>query len=932
MAQAFLPVFRFFHSFKESIVADHELPAPPRAARRGLIALLILIVLVLLGARTIASYVIEYQWWKEMNQVPTWLELLLYSLTPVAAATLLAFVVLFLAHARGMKFAGARLGQHSLYAKISTVVLLVLAILLAASAIDTWTVVRYFGGRGLPAEATAFRDSVFGLPLGFYLFDLPFYSLLRGFLLVLAVATAVVYWLTARGWQVRDRIAEFQQEGQFDIRILGLEGALESRFLRGVAAAVLLALAFRFFLGRYEMVWNDHGFMVGIDWVDQTVTLPLQWLVIVACLAAAVFLGMGRWKLAALMVLALLIRGIVPSLVSALYVRPNEISIEKPYIQKHIQATRSAFGLDRRVTETEVATKLDGRFDPAKHQALLQNVRLWDWRAFHDTVTQIQALRPYYKFADTDVDRYMIDGQLRQVLLTPRELDILQLPDARTRWINPHFIYTHGYGLVMAEANRITADGMPLLFIQDAPPVVKTQSLKLTRPELYFGEITHEPVFVHTEQPEFNYPSGSDNVFARYEGKGGFPVSSLPMRIAAAVAQADPNILLTGYLTPQSRMMIRRNVRARLGTLVPFITWENDPYLVLSQAGRMVWTVDGYTTSQAHPYSRSVSLAEVGEINYMRNAVKATVDAYDGETHIYIFDPADPIIRAYQHLFPRLLLPFSEMPADLRAHARYPEIFFRVQAEIYRTFHMRDPQAFYNKEDLWDISRTVQGQGARPEPVAPAYVVASLPGEDQAEFLLIVPFTPRNKDNMIGLMVARCDGQHLGELVVLQLSKQELIFGTMQIEARINQDQTISKDLSLWNQQGSQVLRGQMLVLPVANTFLYVEPLYIQASEARMPQLKKIALAIGNTLIYRDTYDQALADLGNLMRGGVPEAAKPSAAAAPGAAPAAAAPAPDRRLESIRDHLRRYRELAAQGKWSEAGKELEALEAEVGKR
>jgi len=909
---------------------NYRVIGPPKRRRGGLLFLAIGVALTLLGAETIASYVVEYQWWKEMNQVPTWIDLMLYGLSPVAVATLLTFLVLFAAHARGMKFAGIRLGEHRWYAKLSTAALLVIAALLAAGAIDTWTVVRYFGGRNLPVEAAAWRDSVFGHPLGFYLFDLPFYALLRDFVLVVAVATAVVYWLTARGWQVRDRIAEFQNEGRLDIRIFGLRGALESGFLRGVAALFLLAFAFRFFLGRYEMVWNDHGFMVGVDYVDQKVALPLQWLVIAASVAAAGWVSVGRWKVAAWMALALVIRVAGPAAVRAAYVRPNEISIERPYIQTHIEATRSAFGLDRRVTEREVAAKLDGRFDPSKSQALLQNVRLWDWRAFRDTVTQIQALRPYYTFADSDVDRYMIDGQLRQVLLTPRELDIQQLPDARTRWINPHFIYTHGYGLVMAEANRITSDGLPLLFIQDAPPVVKTRSLKLTRPEIYYGEVTHEPVFVHTEQPEFNYPSGADNVFARYEGKGGFPISSLPMRIAAAIAQTDPNILLTGYLTPESRMMIHRNVIARLRTLASFITWEHDPYLVVTQAGRLVWTVDGYTTSIAHPYSRSVYLDEVGEVNYMRNAVKATVDAYDGETRIYIFDPTDPIIRAYQHLFPRLLLPFSEMPADLRAHARYPEIFFRVQAEVYRTYHMRDPQAFYNKEDLWDLARTVQGQGAdaRPEPVTPAYVVASLPGENQAEFLLITPFTPRNKDNMIGLMVARCDGAHLGELVVLQLSKQELIFGTMQIGARINQDQTISKDLTLWNQQGSQVLRGQMLVLPIANTFLYVEPLYIQASEARMPQLKKVVLAIGNTLIYRDTYEQALAELSGLMQVGGAEAPKQPAAATP-ATPAE--PTLDRLRESIRNHLRRSRELTAQGKWAEAGKELDAIEAEVHK-
>jgi uncharacterized protein len=916
---------------KEFIMTTYQLKAPPARSRRGLQALVVLpvvLLLILLAARTIASFVVEYQWWQEMHQVPTWLNIMLYQFSPLAVATLLAFAVLFAAHARGRKFDSIKPRDNWRYATISTAVLALMAFILSAGAIDTWTVVRFFGGRNLPVEPTAWRDAVFGLPLKFYLFDLPFYTALRSFVLVLAIAVLVVYWLAARGWQLRGRFAELQEQGRLNISIFHLPGALQSRFIRSAAAAFPLALAARFFLGRYEMVWNDHGFMVGVDYVDQMFTLPLQWLAICACLVAAGLVILSRWKLAAWMALALVIRIIGPPAVRAIYVRPNEISIERPYIQQHIQATRSAFGLDRRLTETEVATKLEGRFDPAKNQALLQNVRLWDWRAFHDTITQIQALRPYYTFADTDVDRYTIDGQMRQVLLTPRELDIEQLPDARTRWINPHFIYTHGYGLVMAEANRITADGLPLLFIQDAPAVVKTQSLKLTRPELYYGEVTHEPVFVHTEQPEFNYPSGADNVLARYEGKGGFPVSSFPMRVAAAVAEGDPNILLTGYLTPQSRMMIRRNVIARLQALAGFITWEHDPYLVLTQAGRMVWTVDGYTTSNAHPYSRIVDLEGVGDINYMRNAVKATVDAYDGETRIYIFDPSDPIIRAYQQIFPQLLLPFSDMPADLRAHARYPEAFFRVQAEVYRTYHMRDPQAFYNKEDLWDIARTVQD--GKPAPVAPTYVVASLPGEDQAEFLLITSFTPRNKDNMIGLMVARCDGAHLGELVVLQLSKQELIFGTMQIGARINQDQTISKDLTLWNQQGSQVLRGQTLALPVGNTFLYVEPLYIQASEARMPQLKKVVLAIGNTLIYRDTYEQGLADLNGLMQAGAVDAAKQPVAAL-SASTIVAAPGLDGLRALVQDHLRRARELAAQGKWAEAGKELDAIETEVRK-
>jgi hypothetical protein len=442
--------------------------------------------------------------------------------------------------------------------------------------------------------------------------------------------------------------------------------------------------------------------------------------------------------------------------------------------------------------------------------------------------------------------------------------------------------------------------------------------------------VSHEPVFVDTAQAEFNYPSGEKNVTSRYEGKGGFPISSFLMRLAAAVREGEPNILLTDYLKPNSRMMIHRRVRERVQELAGFLQWDTDPYLVITDAGRLVWMIDGYTTSDAHPYSRAVDVPEMGSVNYIRNAVKATVDAYDGETHMYIFAPDDPIINAYQHLFPDLFRPASAMPADLRAHARYPETLFSVQAEIYRTYHMLDPQSFYNKEDLWDLARHTTAQGGGAEPVTPTYVVATLPGQDKAEFLLLVPFTPRNKDNLIGLMVARCDGPNLGDVVVLLLSKQELIFGPMQVGARINQDQTISKDLTLWNQQGSQVLRGQILVLPVGNTFLYVDPIYIQATEARMPQLKKVVLAVGNRLIYTDTYDEALAQLSTGAQQLIQQADTGStpapAAAAVGTAPATPA---DARLGRIREHLRRYRELAAQGRWSEAGKELEAIEAEA---
>ena len=900
-------------------------------SRATRIAIFVILGLVLLSARVLASYTIEIEWWKELGQFRTWLSILYYSMAPLTAATLLAFAALWIAHARALKFAGISLGERPIYARISALALLLVGYLIAASSIDTWTVVRFAGSRGLPAAATVWRDAIFQKPLSFYLFDLPFYLLLRSYVLALVIVCILVYWMAARGWQLRHKFGELQDARELDLTFLRLEGGLESRFLRGATVVLLLAMALRFFLGRYEMLYNEHGtFLVGVDFVDLNFGLPLQWLLIVACLAAAVLVSMGRWILGASMALALVVAFIVPPAVSALYVRPNEISLQRPYIQTHIHATRSAYGLEQRVREVEFKAQPEAPIDVAHHKPTLDNVRLWDWRAFHDTVTQIQALRPYYVFHDSDVDRYTIDGQYRQVLLAPRELDLSQLPAARANWINPAFIYTHGYGLVLAGVSQITPDGLPVLLIDNAPPEVKTKSLKLTRPEIYYGEVAHEPVFVDTAQEEFNYPSGEKNVTSRYEGKGGIPISSFAMRLAAAVREGEPNILLTDYLKPHSRMMIRRRVRERVQELAGFLQWDTDPYLVITEDGRLVWMIDGYTTSGAHPYSRAVDVPDMGSVNYIRNAVKATVDAYDGETHMYIFAPDDPIINAYQHLFPDLFRPASAMPPDLRAHARYPETLFKVQAEIYRTYHMLDPQSFYNKEDLWDLARHTMAQGGGAEAVTPTYVMASLPGQDKPEFLLLVPFTPRNKDNLIGLMVARCDGENLGDVVVLQLSKQELIFGPMQIGARINQEQTISKDLTLWNQQGSQVLRGQILVLPVGNTFLYVDPIYIQATEARMPQLKKVVLAVGNRLIYTDTYDEALAQLSTgaqqLIRQADTGSTPTPAPAAAGAAPAAPG---DARIQRIRDHLRRYRELAAQGRWSEAGKELEAIEAEA---
>jgi uncharacterized membrane protein (UPF0182 family) len=902
-----------------------------RRPQQSLGILIGLIVVLLIFSRSICALILDYAWWGEVGQVPTWFRMSAYEYGPGLAAWILLFLVLWIAHARGLKHGSTRLGAHPTYAKLATLGLAVLAFLIVVSVIDGWTVARFFGG---VSTTSGYSDPVFGRSLSFYFFELPFYSMLINFVTACAVAGGIVHYATARGWQLRRDFPGFGRGNEIDLRDLRGLGTLESTLFKALIVLFLVALAAEFWIGRVDYLFSDHGnLMAGVDYVQQNIELPMQAVKAFAALLAAALVLAGYRKLAIGCAVVLLVDWALPPMVSSLYVKPNELALERPYLTRHIEATRSAFGLDKNAKESEFSAQKEGHIDFSKNRPMLDNVRLWDWRAFHDTLSQSQPLRPY-TYADTDVDRYTINGNLRQVLLATRELDLNQLGDARHLWVNSALTFTHGYGLVLAEASRITATGLPELLIKSAPIEVLTPSLRVTKPEMYFAETSHEPVFVRTAQPEFNYPStkndgGSSEVNTRYEGRGGFPMSSFGMRLVAAIAEGDSNILLTKSLTPESRMMIRRQIPERLSSLAGFITWDTDPYLVITETGRLVWIVDGYTTSESHPYSRPMGLESGERFNYIRNSIKATVDAYDGDVHMYVFDDADPLIEAYRHLFPELFVPGSTMPADLRAHVRAPEVLFRAQAEMYRTYHMRDAESFYNRADQWDIATGTTGQTGQPQSVAPTYMVMTLPGETQPEFLLMLPFTPRNKQNLIGLMVARCDGPHLGELVFLDLPKQEVIAGPLQIEALINQDQTISKDLTLWNQQGSQVLRSQILALPIDQTFLYVAPIYIQASEARMPQLKKVALVMGNTLVYADTYEQALAQL-DADQKGLPAAQAPPTQAGT-VQTAAPPPATNSLSDEVRAHLKRYRDFQAQGKYAEAGKELEAIEAAVKK-
>jgi uncharacterized membrane protein (UPF0182 family) len=835
------------------------------------IIFVVIVLALLLGVRTGADFAIEYQWWKEVGQVQTWITMLFYRFLPVILASLLCWPVLLWAHRRGTAFAGVSTANYSIYSKLVPIILLLGAGFFVGSSVDHHKVMAYMGSGGVEASTDTWSDPVFQRNLPFYLFQLPFYSLVLRFVFAATVLSGLVFWMSGRGWQIFEKVRTFRASGhsveEFDPgpKPLMLQGATQTSFVRILASVGLVTLAGWFFLQRYALLMNQHAFMSGMDFLDENVTLPLRWLVIIAALIAIPLVLTARWKLAVIaLVASFAANAITPSIVRAVYVRPNELVLEKSYIERHISATSEAFGLSQRSSEQPFGEKSQQEsLDVNKHATLVDNIRLWDKRAFADTITQIQALRPYYRFADVDIDRYTIDGKIKQVMLSPREIDIGELPvEARSSWINPHFVYTHGYGVVMSEVNRTTDDGLPVLLIQDAPPTIKIPDIEIKRPEIYYGEITHDPVFVNTDQNEFDYPAGDQNITSRYQGTGGFPINSLSMRLFASIVQADYNILLTGYMNEDSRMMLYRNVSRRLDHLAGFIEWDSDPYLFITDEGRLMWMVDGYTTSESNPYSLLMRNPEFSRpFNYIRNSVKATVDAYDGTTTLYIFEPNDPIIRIYQNLFPDLFKDHSEMPQSPRNHTRYPAQMFQVQADVYRTYHMRDPEVFYNKEDVWEVGKSLFGDTGTAAPMVPTYIVATVPGETEPEFLLMLPFTPRSKDNLIGWMAARCDGEKLGELLFFHLSKQQLVFGPNQIESRINQDQNISKDLSLWNQQGSRVLRGDIIALPVGESFLYVESIYIQAETARMPQLKKVVLAMGNRLIYEDSFEQALREL-----------------------------------------------------------------------
>src|ERR1700682_1730420 len=716
----------------------------------------------------------------------------------------------------------------------------------------------------LNASSFGQSDPVFGQDIGFYVFQLPFlraaFAWLMALVIISLVVGAVVYVSrTPPGTQLRLP-----------------PGATGHASVLGSAFFLLLAAHYR--LSMFELLNAHNGSVFGAGYTDLTIRMPVYWILLVICLVFAVALlaniALGRVGLllalpAAWLILVVLALGVVPSVYQALAVKPNELVREHDYIQRQIDGPNRAFALDR-VTFQDFTDKQKITPDLLSNNVgTVGNLRLWDYAVLQRAYQQIQAIRPFYDFHDVDIDRYTLPDGYRQVMISARELSPDKLPDTAKSWVNIHLKYTHGYGAAATPVSKVGTEGQPDLSpLRDIPPV---GDLKLTRPQIYFGETTTGYVVADSKEAEVDYQKQDTQQYSRWEGTHGIAMGGGLRRLALAYSQGDPNLILSGQGTAQSQLLMRRDVSTRISTLAPFLVLDRDPYVVVSN-GRMSWIQDAYTTSNNYPYSEPSSLDQSNtQLNYIRNSVKVVMDAYDGTVQMYIADDPDPIIKPYAKVFPGVFKPLSEMPADLRLHIRYPEQFFQLQAGMLESYHMDDPQVFFGRADAWVQASEATSQGGPSVPLQPYYVMMRLPGMDHAEFILIQPFTPLNKSNMIAWMAARSDGAEYGKLLTFRFPTDRQVPGPGQVESRILQDPVISRDYTLLNQNGSRVILGNLLVIPIDDAILFVQPFFLAGTNAAaIPELKKVIVADEQSVGYADTLGDALAQLTGGTVAGVP--------------------------------------------------------------
>jgi uncharacterized protein len=763
---------------------------------------------------------------------------------------------------------------------------------------STWRQVLVF----LNSLDTGMKDPILNKDVGFYLFKLPLFESLSdyaGTIIFITLIIVVIGYLVRGGLLIGGGRISIAKKAKTHVSIL--------------AGLFLLKLAFGFYLDRFELLYSPHGVIVGAGYADVHARLfVLGLLVFLAAIAAVVFViaftreswRMAFYSVGSLVLVYILGVLIYPALLQNFKVAPNEIGMERPFIEHHIAFTRFGYNLKNvDVRPFDVSYNLTAA-DIQKNGATIKNVRLWDESPLLKTFSQLQQIRTYYRFANVDNDRYTINGEYRQVMLSARELSYDDLPSKS--WINEKLVFTHGNGVALGPVSRITQEGLPEFIIKDIPPI-SNANVKITTPEIYFGELTGDYAIVNTKIPEFSYPTSEGNVYTSYKGSGGVPLDSLLRRAAFASAFRTTKILLSSDIKDESRVLYNRNIVERVGKIAPFLMLDSDPYIVISDAGKLYWMLDAYTWSTRLPYSKRLT----NRVNYMRNSVKVTVDAYTGKVDLYVSDPDDAIIKVYGAIFPGLLKPMGEMPADLKKHIRYPRGFFAIQTSLYATYHMEDPKVFYNKEDLWDIP----SHGDKS--MAPYYLIMKLPEEKKEEYALLIPYTPAKRDNLAAWFAARCDEPNYGKLVIYTFPRDRLVFGPRQIDARIDQDSYISQQLTLWGQRGSQVIRGSLLIIPVETSLMYIQPLYLAAEDkGGLPELRRVIVAYENSVVMDENLELCLQRIFGAKR----------------AVSVAEAPATQRKA-SINELAKeatklfdRTKELQRQGDWAGYGETLKKLE------
>jgi uncharacterized membrane protein (UPF0182 family) len=827
---------------------------------------IIFLVVIIVGA--IASVYIDLIWFKSVQYVAVFWKILLTKgvvmLFFAAAFFILSFINLSFARRFAPEFQ-VEISQDEfekpeiqLYKSLQNIQInkkfvlwfsLIIALFMGFSEGASWEKILIYFNR----TSFGISDPIFNKDIGFYMFSLPFWEFVRNWLsFALTLITVVVA-----------AIYVIKRAVKYEYKKLIIETPVKVH-LSLLIGFILILKSWQYWINAFKILYSTRAVIFGAGYADTHATLfALRVLMILALVCAVLFFVTARkenWKLpalglAVLVGVSVLLGGVYPEIVHRAVVLPNEGTKERPYILNNIEATRVAYGLDK-IEEEEFPVKEEISLeDIEKNEDTIRNIRLWDWRPIKQTLKQIQAIRLYYDFNSVDVDRYYFNGNYQQVMVSPRELDKDKIPEQARTWVNEVLTYTHGYGVVVNPVNKISGEGLPELLIKDIPPV-SSVNLDITRPEIYYGEITKGYVIVKTKAKEFDYPKGDENVYSTYAGNGGIAVSSLWRRILFSIKYSNMQILLTTNLTSDSRIMINRNIQERVKKVAPFLSYDKDPYMVISKEGKLFWIQDAYTISSNYPYSTPVA---GGYFNYIRNSVKVVIDAYNGTMDFYIIDQKDPVVEVYKNIFPQLFKNFDQMPEDLKEHIRYPKDLFQVQAELYSTYHMMDPDVFYNKEDYWNVPNEIYAENEIK--MEPYYIVTRLPGHEREEFILMTPFTPSTKNNMIAWLAAKNDQPDYGKLIVYKFPKEKLIFGPMQIEARIDQNSEISQQLTLWGQKGSTVIRGNLLVIPIEESIIYVEPLYLRAEMGEIPELKRVIVSNGSDVVMGNKLEDALEKL-----------------------------------------------------------------------